>query len=89
MRKLTLLVMLLVALAVPPAASAQGSCNANGYSNVAGIQPNGTNPACTVTTASSGNLPFTGLDLGIVLGAGVLLLGAGLVLRRVSGSRQN
>lgn len=89
MRKLTLLVMLLVALAVPPAASAQGSCNANGYSNVAGIQPNGTNPACTVTTASSGNLPFTGLDLGIVLVAGVLLLGSGLVLRRLSGSRQN
>jgi len=81
--------MLLVALAVPPAASAQGSCNANGYSNVAGIQPNGTNPACTVTTTSSGSLPFTGLDLGIVLGAGVLLLGSGLVLRRLSGSRQN
>lgn len=89
MRKLTLLVMLVVALAVPPAASAQGSCNANGYSNVAGIQSNGTNPACTVTTASSGNLPFTGLDLGIVLGAGVLLIGSGLLLRRMSGSRQN
>lgn len=85
--------MLLVVLAVPTTASAQGSCNANGYSNVAGIQSNGngngTNPACTVTTASTGNLPFTGLDLGIVLGAGILLVGSGLLLRRLSGSRQS
>lgn len=81
-----LLTILLVALAVPSTASAGDSCN--GYSNVAGIQSNGTGSGCTVTT-SSGSLPFTGLDLGIVLAAGVLLLGAGLTLRRFSSKRQD
>ncbi|MFN8174376.1 MAG: hypothetical protein U0T02_04835 [Solirubrobacteraceae bacterium] len=85
MRKLTLLTVLLVALAVPSTALGSDAC---GYSNVAGIQSNGSSPTCSVTTGS-GNLPFTGLDLGIVLGAGLLLLGAGLTLRRFSGARRD
>jgi hypothetical protein len=35
-------------------------------------------------TTSTGSLPFTGLDLGALSAGAVVLLGAGLVLRRVS-----
>lgn len=42
-------------------------------------------PAAPVqATANEGDLPFTGLDLGIILGMGVVLLGTGLVLRRTA-----
>jgi hypothetical protein len=35
-------------------------------------------------TASTGSLPFTGLDLGALSAGAVVLLGAGMVLRRAS-----
>lgn len=37
-----------------------------------------------VQQVKSQTLPFTGLDLGFVAGAGVLLVGMGLSLRRIS-----
>jgi hypothetical protein len=44
--------------------------------------------ATEAKTASTGSLPFTGLDLG-ALGAGaIVLLGAGMVLRRASTDRR-
>jgi hypothetical protein len=39
-------------------------------------------------TAQVSNLPFTGLDLGALAAGAVLLLGAGVVLRRVSASNR-
>ena len=39
------------------------------------------------TATGAGGLPFTGLDLALSLVAGAGLLGAGLALRRASGSR--
>jgi hypothetical protein len=36
---------------------------------------------------SSGSLPFTGLQLTVVLAAGIVLLGTGLVVRRMSRSQ--
>jgi hypothetical protein len=37
-----------------------------------------------VAVKSAATLPFTGLDLGFIAGAGVVLLGMGLSLRRVT-----
>lgn len=36
---------------------------------------------------SGGSLPFTGLDLALLVGGGVLLLSVGFVLRRVTRAR--
>ena len=58
-----------------------------------GTQPSsGEQPAAPVAEPSApveqeGNLPFTGLDLGIVLMLGAVLLGAGFVLRRAARGR--
>jgi len=87
-------------LLVPAAASAQSSKEgyAKNQFNVAGLQEggdggdgggDGNSPSDTVknTTASgggSGSLPFTGADLGVLAGAGVLLLGMGFGLRRLT-----
>jgi hypothetical protein len=77
-------------LALPTAALAQSSMN--GYSNVAGVPAGGSGPAAgggnnapvaVQQTGGSGSLPFTGLEIGLVAGGGVLLLGAGLMLRRL------
>ena len=37
-----------------------------------------------VVAAKSATLPFTGLDLGFIAGAGIVLVGMGLSLRRVT-----
>ena len=37
--------------------------------------------------ASGGTLPFTGLDLGIAIAAGLALLAVGLLMRRLATSR--
>ena len=50
----------------------------------AATSPSTVENAAATRTTSTGSLPFTGLDLG-ALGAGaVVLLGAGMVLRRAS-----
>ena len=43
-----------------------------------------TAPAPAPQPAQEGDLPFTGLDLGIVAAMGAVLLGTGLVLRRTT-----
>lgn len=86
MRKFVLIAMMVVALAVPASAFAS-----NGYTNVAGVNQggggsDGTSAPAAVASAgepsSTGLLPFTGLELGLMLGAGVVLLGTGVALRR-------
>lgn len=52
-----------------------------------GSETAGTSPeavAVAATTESSGTLPFTGLEVGLIALAGVALLGGGVVLYRVS-----
>jgi hypothetical protein len=48
--------------------------------NSAAAKPAAAKPAAT--KPSGGTLPFTGMDVGFVLAAGAVLLGAGLALRR-------
>jgi hypothetical protein len=84
-----------------PSASAATSAQ-SGYSKPGGIvqtqvdNGNGNNPGGSTSTPeattperatqSTGRLPFTGLDLVLVVAAGGLLLGLGLGMRRLSRS---
>jgi hypothetical protein len=42
--------------------------------------------AATTNSASTGSLPFTGLDVALLVAGGVTLLGAGLIVRKLSSS---
>ena len=68
---LTYLVLASVALAQEPTQSGYGGTGGNIQGDVEG----------------GGSLPFTGLDLLLLVGAGVLLLAAGFTLRRVGRAR--
>jgi hypothetical protein len=48
------------------------------------VTPVATTKAAAATSSKSSGLPFTGLELGLVLAAGAGLLGIGLTLRRLS-----
>lgn len=101
MRKFTVFfsIMAVVAvLAVPAIASAGGYSSVAGVQSSGGPSTGTPTSAPTGTPTSaptavvqsenqSGGLPFTGLDIGLVLVGGVLLVGAGVALRRVSTSR--
>jgi len=78
---------------LPAVANAQSA--GEGYGNVAGVSvgsgsDSGSGPDAAVAGNDNaaagigeGNLPFTGLDLGLVAGAGGLLLIGGLAMRRL------
>lgn len=85
MKRLIGLVMVIVVMALAPVAAAQSEDPAvNAYGGVAGeIQGTLDEPA-TEETQTVGTLPFTGLDLALAGGAGILLLGLGIGLRRAS-----
>jgi hypothetical protein len=96
---LCLITVLLLTLAVAASASAQSSVE--GYEDQAGqIQAqiqngggsggggaSGTAPVTATTdSSSSGSLPFTGLDVALLLAAGGVLAAAGLGMRRLTRS---
>ncbi len=92
MKKFALILMMVAALAVPATAVA----GTDGYTNVAGVNQSGggsdgtSTPAAVASsgsTSSDGILPFTGLELGLMFGAGVVLLGTGILLRRTRTTR--
>ena len=79
MRKVLILAALsLVALALSAAAFATPSALLEEYSGLAGVQ----NGVAGQGVKASGTLPFTGLDLALVVGGGMLLLLTGWTLRR-------
>jgi hypothetical protein len=57
---------------------AAGSSSCQAYNNQQGCTP------VTTTTTSSGTLPFTGLDVVLLVAGGGTLLAAGFVVRRLS-----
>jgi hypothetical protein len=74
MRRIATLLVLGIALLLPGGALAAGSSTCQAY-----------NPqSCTPTTVSDGTLPFTGLDVVLLLAGGGTLLAAGFVVRRLS-----
>lgn len=82
-----LLGMLTAALVAVPSALAVGSAQSvyGGEAGVAHTQVQAANQAATVS--SSGSLPFTGLDLMLLVGGGMLLLFTGIALYLVSRPR--
>jgi len=85
MRKVLTLSFVVLALAVAPAALAASGSGATteGYGGQSTIQQTLGGSSGTPPT-TSGALPFTGVDLGVIIAAGVVLLVMGVGLRRVS-----
>jgi hypothetical protein len=67
-------------LAIAPAAALAGSVKA-GYGGGAGVQ---NEVGQTAGVAAGGSLPFTGLDLALLVIGGLMLLVLGMFLRRAA-----
>jgi hypothetical protein len=85
-----LVVVALALVAVAPAYGQSASTDAYagksggvlGAVNSGGGGPSAPAPAQQVQTSSTGSLPFTGLDVGLLALGGVALVGVGVGLRR-------
>jgi hypothetical protein len=81
-------VCVVLALMVPGAAFASSTCQAYSPQTCgsvnSGTSGSGGGPGSTTATTSSGTLPFTGLDVILLVAGGAALLGTGLVVRRLS-----
>jgi len=74
----------LALLAIPGiAVAASSTCQAYNPQTCSSVS-NGTVTTGDTTTTSSGTLPFTGLDVVLLIAGGGTLLGAGFVVRRLS-----
>jgi hypothetical protein len=86
-RTLVLIVVCFAMLVGASAAFADSSTILNGYGStgsnaVVEVKGAQASPPKAVA-ASTGTLPFTGSELGLVVGGGIVLLGMGLALRRI------
>jgi len=96
MKRITVLLILVGALMLPGSALASGSSSTcQGYSSqtagVVGSNTGANGGACnsaveavsaTTSTVAQGSLPFTGMDVALLVIGGGVLLGAGLLVRR-------
>jgi hypothetical protein len=82
MKRIATLAASLSLMAAAPAMAAKTTCPSY-PPDCNNIQHFGTTPITTGTT-STGTLPFTGLDVGLLVAGGGSLLGLGFVLRRTS-----
>lgn len=83
MKRITAFVLAL-AFIVPATALAQGGSTCQAYNpQLCAVASKTANKTATAAT-SSGTLPFTGLDVGLLVAGGGLLLGGGLLVRRLS-----
>jgi hypothetical protein len=75
-------------LLLAPAALAQsGSTSGGGYLGTAGETQSGVGSGGNLGAASQGTLPFTGLDLALLVAGGLMLLLVGASVRRLTRSR--
>lgn len=73
-------------VAAAPAMAASATCPSY-HPDCNSIEHFGTppsSPPVTTSTTSTGTLPFTGLDVGLLVAGGGSLLGLGFLLRRTS-----
>lgn len=81
------LVALVMVLALAPSAIAQNSSattyGGEGGDVVAGSTGDPADPSGTASGSSSGSLPFTGLDLSLLVGGGLVLIGIGVGMARI------
>jgi hypothetical protein len=90
-RLISIIAILVVVLVVAAPAFAQ-TATQDGYSGTAGqvqaqVDDESSTPVAATTSGGDGgggSLPFTGLDVALLAGAGVLLAGAGLGMRRLT-----
>ncbi len=88
-RIVTMIVSLaLFAIAVLPSAAFAANSTCQSYNaqlcNVASNTTSRTTGTSPTSTSTASTLPFTGLDVGLLVAGGGALLGAGLVVRRFS-----
>lgn len=83
MKRLAVLAASLSFMVAAPAMAAESSTCPAYHPDCNNISHYGTTPITTGTT-SSGTLPFTGLDVGLLVAGGGSLLGIGFILRRTS-----
>lgn len=88
MKRIVAIVTASIALLVLPSfALANSSSISQGYGSQADQTLNLTksrDSTAAAGTAASGTLPFTGIDDGLLVTGGMVLLGAGLVVRRLT-----
>jgi hypothetical protein len=95
MRKLFVIGFVIAALAVVPAALADSSTALGGYGSsgqkpvvqVKGSTESQGTQGTAAATSGPDALPFTGSDLAIFLGAGIVLIGLGFGLRRLGADK--
>ena len=75
-------------LAVAGCAAAAAQPAAAQSPTISAYSGNGPSVQTKVETPARDTLPFTGVDVGLVVGAGIALSGAGLALRRVALARR-
>jgi uncharacterized membrane protein len=90
MKIITSIVVALV-LSLTLVTAAFGQSSVNGYSNQAGqvqsdVEGVSAQPVATNNSGGGGSLPFTGLDVALLVGAGGVLVVAGLGMRRLTRS---
>lgn len=88
--KRTIALVVTIAVLIPGAAIASANSSQSSYGSadihsVVSSQTTAASPsASSVSSASAGSLPFTGLDVGALAVGGIVLLGAGVAVRRLS-----
>jgi hypothetical protein len=84
MKRFVTLFVVSVALLAPAGALAVSSSTCQAYSQQVCAVQSSSNDAADTTTTSQSTLPFTGLDVVLLVVGGGTLLGAGLVVRVLS-----